>query len=194
MQSSSSQPCTYRTWSKDQFIISTDPRWLSIPKINAAFASDDVYWAQSMPEADLRDCFQRSLSFGLYDRSSVEDGDRPEGYANEDELSCTSLGELVGIARCVTDHTTVAYLTDVYIWPTHQGRGLGKWLIACVQEVLLSMPYLRRSMLLTSDWERSVPFYQKMMGMELMGHKTRQAAEGGPAIMQWKGPMFPEGV
>jgi len=194
MQLSSSQSRNYRTWTKDYFIISTDPRWLSIPKINAAFASDDVYWAQSMPDLDLEDCFHRSLSFGLYDRSLRGVTEQSGLQSNGKDPSRPQPGELVGIARCVTDHTTLAYLTDVYIWPTHQGRGLGKWLIACVQEVLTSMPYLRRSMLLTSDWERSVPFYQKMMGMVLMGHQTREAAEGGPAIMQWKGPMFPEGV
>lgn len=168
----------HRTWSKNHYMISTDPALLPIKKLNEAFASSDVYWAQPMPEEVMRETFQRSLCFGLYGK--------PLGEEDQERGSHV---ELVGFARCVTDFTTFVYLTDVYVWPTYQGKGLGKWLIMCVQEVIESMPYLRRSMLFTSDWERSVPFYKKLMGMELVG--SRDKSEGGPAILQQKGKGFP---
>ena len=131
-----------------------------------------------MPDEALRETLQRSLCFGLYDMEAQ--GDKKDKEAGM---------ELVGFARCVTDFTTFVYLTDVYVWPTHQGSGLGKWLIMCIQEVIDSMPYLRRSMLFTSDWERSVPFYQKLMGMELVG--SVDGAEGGLAVLQRRGKGFP---
>ncbi|EGU81295.1 hypothetical protein FOXB_08190 [Fusarium oxysporum f. sp. conglutinans Fo5176] len=46
---------------------------------------------------------------------------------------------------------------------TYQGKGLGSWLVRCIREVLDEMPHLRRTMLLTGDWERSVPFYEKLL-------------------------------
>ena len=168
-----------RTWSKDQYFISTDWSLIPIAKLNAAFGSNDIYWAKPMPEGALRETLQNSLCFGLHERNPITQG-----------------AELVGVARCVTDFTTFVYLTDVYIWPTHQGKGLGKWLVTCVQEVIESMPYLRRSMLFTSDWERSVPFYEKHMDMEMVGSTRGPNGERGtgPAILQRKGNGFPDNL
>jgi GNAT superfamily N-acetyltransferase len=165
----------HRSWTKDQYMISTDSSLISFKKLNAAFASKDVYWAVPMPETAVQETLQNSLCFGLYDKAA-QDLSSPDNDAS-----------FVGLARCVTDFTTFLYLTDVYVWPTHQGKGLGKWLVACVQEVVEDMPYLRRSMLFTSDWERSVPFYEKLMEMEVLGSERGK----GMAVMQRKGPGFP---
>ena len=169
-----------RSWSKNEYCISTDPSLIPVMKLNKAFESSDVYWALPMPDKVLKETLQSSLCFGLYDKSRA--------VTISDEGS-----QFVGFARCITDFTTFVYLTDVYVWPSHQGKGLGKWLISCVQEVIESMPYLRRSMLFTSDWERSVPFYKELMDMELVG--TQRGANGeqgkGPAILQRKGNGFP---
>jgi len=43
-------------------------------------------------------------------------------------------GEQVGFARAVSDGVAVAYLADVYVLPEHQGRGLGKELVAEIVE------------------------------------------------------------
>ena len=75
---------------------------------------------------------------------------------------------MLGFARCVTDFTTFLYLTDVWVDRACQGKGLGAWLVRCIDEVIEDMPYLRRSMLFTADWKRSVPFYEKNMGMGLV--------------------------
>jgi len=50
----------------------------------------------------------------------------------------------------VSDYATFAWLCDVYVLERHQGRGLGKWLLATV----VSHPELqglRRFMLATRD-------------------------------------------
>ncbi|KAH6666411.1 hypothetical protein B0J14DRAFT_604833 [Halenospora varia] len=111
----------HRTWSRDHFMISTDSTLLPIEKLNHAFATSDVYWALPMPEELMRETLRHSLCFGLYKKGGGEE-ERDEGL----DL------ELVGFARCITDFTTFVYLTDVYVWPQHQGSGLGKWLIMCV--------------------------------------------------------------
>lgn len=162
-------------------MISTDSSLIPIKKLNEAFAGSDVYWALPMPDDAMRETLENSLCFGLYDKNAEE-----TVHAKKDAT-------FIGLARCVTDFTTFLYVTDVYIWPTHQGKGLGKWLITCVQELIGSMPYLRRSMLFTGDWERSVPFYEKLMGMELVGSGRGPNGERGegPAVLQRKGNGFP---
>lgn len=39
----------------------------------------------------------------------------------------------VGYARIISDYATFAYLCDDYILETHRGRGLGKWMMECIQ-------------------------------------------------------------
>jgi GNAT superfamily N-acetyltransferase len=86
----------------------------------------------------------------------------------------------VGLARLITDNVTFAYLTDVYILDEYQGKGLGKWLIGCVNEVLSTWPELRRMMLIRSGDPK---FYEETLGM-----KNFVEGENGLFIMNRKGP------
>lgn len=90
---------------------------------------------------------------------------------------------LVGFARLVTDAVTFAYLTDVYVLPPHQGKGLGTWLVECVQATLDTWPMLRRTMLLTTS-ARSVEFYRKTMDMDVFDNARPDAvkAMGGKGL------------
>ena len=73
----------------------------------------------------------------LYKRSTLGDRrpiDRPdifEGMLNNANLTTTAWdGErLVGISRCLTDFTYVAYLADLAVDTQYQHRGIGKRLI-----------------------------------------------------------------
>ncbi|KAJ5860541.1 Acyl-CoA N-acyltransferase [Penicillium soppii] len=169
-----------KIWTKAPYIISTDASQISPITLNTWFASEEVYWAKPMPEAAMRATLQNSLCFGLYDQTP-----NPKGTPTQNSI-------LIGFARCITDTTTFVYLTDVFILPEHQGKGLGTWLIACVQEVIESMPYLRRSMLITSGWKRSVPFYEKLLGMEVSGGQMGADGHGtGLAVMIRKGKGAP---
>lgn len=124
----------HRSWTRDGYLISTDHTLIPAQGVNAMFASPNVYWANPMPEEVMEEMLRSSLCFGLFKTHGEE-------------------RQFIGLARCVTDFTTFVYLTDVYIMPEHQGGGLGKWLIGCVDEVVGGMEWLRRAMLFTSDWE-----------------------------------------
>ncbi|KAL1602630.1 hypothetical protein SLS60_006047 [Paraconiothyrium brasiliense] len=181
---SAKQKLSHRSWMKDTYFISTDTTLIPIAELNAAFASDTFYWADALPEDVMRETLENSLCFGLYEHL--------QAVPSTEKVP----SKLLGFARCVTDFTTFLYLTDVYIDPDSQGKGLGAWLIKCVQEVIKDMPHLRRSLLFTSSWEKSVPFYEKLMDMSVL--ECKRPAEGekgeGVAIMQWRGPAFPDAL
>jgi GNAT superfamily N-acetyltransferase len=50
----------------------------------------------------------------------------------------------------ISDYATVAYLGDVFVLPQYRGRGLSKWLMACVM-AHSDLQHLRRWILLTGN-------------------------------------------
>ncbi len=191
-----------RAWTRDGFLISMDPSLVDLPALIRAFDTDGVYWARSMPESAMLEMLQSCMCFGVYKlTATATNGDttaaaapiQEPGKATEEASSTTSTTytakdvTFVGLARCVTDFTTFSYLTDVWVDPEYQGFGIGTWLVRCVAEVLEEMPYLRRSILFTGDWERSVPFYEKHMGMDVVEGVKGQ----GLALMERKGMGHP---
>src|SRR5437868_5234180 len=110
---------------RDGFRISDDSALLDVELIHSFLRGS--YWAAGIPREVVERSLRGSLCFGLY-----------EGDAQ------------VGFARCVTDRATYAYLADVFVLPSHRGRGLSKWLMECV----LAHPdleLLRRWSLVTRD-------------------------------------------
>ncbi|KAH8594430.1 hypothetical protein B0O99DRAFT_513688, partial [Bisporella sp. PMI_857] len=182
-------------WREHQYIVATDTSLIPIRALHATFASPEFYWANPLPDLVLQETLENSLCFGLYKVSQHD----VVGEKNlETDVITTSSSQIpstieglnltwIGIARCVTDYTTFLYLTDVWVDPTYQGKGLGKWLIKCVQEVIENMPYLRRSILFTADWDRSVPFYEKLMDMAVVESQKGK----GLAVMERKGRGHP---
>jgi GNAT superfamily N-acetyltransferase len=94
-------------YTRGDYVISTDPARLNLTAIHAYLARS--YWATNRPIDVVARSLQHSLCFGVY-----------HGV------------EQIGLARVITDYATFAYLCDVYILETHQGQGLGKWLISVV--------------------------------------------------------------
>ncbi|KAL2755512.1 hypothetical protein ACRALDRAFT_2027252 [Sodiomyces alcalophilus JCM 7366] len=188
-----------KQWTRDSYLISTDPSLIPMEQLTAAFDSDEFYWADSLPEQHMRELVDQSLCFGLYrvdgkTGTGAEAGPRtgtpgPETPSHPKQPHSPNLTpKLVGFARCVTDFVTFLYVTDVWVDRGHQGAGLGSWLIRCVQEVVEGMPYLRRSLLFTADWDRSVPFYERLMDMKVIECRKEN---GGLAIMERKGRGHP---
>ncbi|KAL2061660.1 hypothetical protein VTL71DRAFT_7037 [Oculimacula yallundae] len=179
-----------RSWTRDNYLITTNPSLISVSDVNAAFASKEMYWATPLPVDTMRAFLDHNLCFGVYSTPET-----PE-TASLESLPITST--FIGFARLMTDFTTMAYLTDVYIFSAHQGQGLGRWLLACIQETLASMPYLRGSMLFTGDWKRSVPLYEEVLGMSVMEGRRVEAMESGgegfaAMLKTWKGSPLWEG-
>lgn len=95
-------------WHRNEFIISTDRARLDVDTI-ADYLQNTSYWAKGRERSVIERSIQHSESFGVY-RDNQQ----------------------VGFARVVTDYATFAWLCDVFILPSEQGRGLGKWLMECV--------------------------------------------------------------
>lgn len=108
------------------FTISTDKSKLDIDAIHE-FLSTKAYWCLNITKTTVETALQNSLCFGVYQRDKQ-----------------------IGLARVITDFSTIAYLGDVYILEEYRGNGLSKWLM----ETIMKHPNLqglRRWILLTGD-------------------------------------------
>ncbi len=90
-----------------QFTVSTDKERLK-PAVIADYL-ERSYWAKGRSKKVIETSLQHSECFGLYD------GEKQ-----------------IGFARVITDYATFAYLADVFVLESYQGRGLGKWLVKTV--------------------------------------------------------------
>jgi GNAT superfamily N-acetyltransferase len=106
--------------------ISVDPARINVGLVHK-FLSEDSYWSKGIPLPVVEKAIANSLCFGVFHDA-----------------------QQVGFARVVTDKSTFALLADVFILPSHRGRGLSKWLM---REVINhpDLQGLRRLLLLTSD-------------------------------------------
>ncbi|KAK0708288.1 hypothetical protein B0H67DRAFT_448496, partial [Lasiosphaeris hirsuta] len=116
-----------------------------IDPLNAAFASDLLWWTSPLDNEELVKLVQNSMCFAVFQTD-----------ANQ---------HLVGFGRLITDRVTFAYLTDVFVLPEHQGKGVGRWMMGCVNEVLGFWPHLRGCLLLTGD-PKALKFYYETLGAE----------------------------
>lgn len=108
-----------------EITISTDKSKLDLAVIQQFLSHS--YWAEGIPIEVVRKGIEHSLCFGVYE------SDRQ-----------------VGFARVISDFATYAYLADVFILESHQGRGLGKLLM---REIMNhpDLQGLRRFALATRD-------------------------------------------
>ena len=113
-------------WRNGQYLISTDLERLEVELIHH-FLSTSSYWAQRRTLELVEKSIRNSLNFGLYDEESQ-----------------------IGFARVVTDYATFAWLADVFVLPSHRGRGLSKWLISTIVNYT-ELSGLRRWVLATKD-------------------------------------------
>ncbi|PYH86724.1 putative GNAT family N-acetyltransferase [Aspergillus uvarum CBS 121591] len=171
-------------WTRGEFLISTDKRYLLPTAINHAFVQDYMYWASPFPQDTLKKIIENSFCFGVYDLRSQRLCDDENGHPQRPvgDLNAADVKQ-IGFARLVTDGVTFAYLTDLYVLPEYQGQGLGGWLIDCVDEVVRPLPYLRWLMLRTSA-AKSQASYEARLGMKVLD--TGDVSEG-PVMMGRQG-------
>ena len=115
-------------WKQGEFIVTDRREDLDIETIHNFLR--ESYWAKEIPRPIVEKAVNNSLCFGLYHNSKQ-----------------------VGFGRAVSDHSTFAFLADVFVVPAYRGRGLGKWLVSCI----IAHPELqglRRWMLATLDAHR----------------------------------------
>lgn len=115
----------HHSWSRGDFEISTDPVRIDVDLVHEFLTSS--YWAQGIPVETVRRSIENSICFGIYHGR-----------------------QQVGFARIVSDRATFAYLADVFVLPSHRGRGLSRWLMECIVGHA-DLQGLRRWMLATRD-------------------------------------------
>ena len=142
-----------RSVGDQSFLVSTDRGSLDESFIQKAFGTKDMYWAEPTSKEKMKTMLDNSCTLGLYQV--------PE------QLASGQASIMVGMARIITDYVTFAYLTDVYVLDEYRKLRLGKWLVACVKEVFLEVPDLRRAVLLTGSTQAQ-QMYERDFGMEVM--------------------------
>lgn len=53
-------------WRQGEFLVSTDKALFQLSAINAAYATEYIYWANPVEESQLQKMLDNSLAFGLY--------------------------------------------------------------------------------------------------------------------------------
>ena len=95
--------------SRGEYTITTDLALLDMDAVYGYLSR--AYWCEEIPREMVERALRNSLCFSLFE------GD-----------------EQIGFARVVTDYTTFAYLCDVFVLASHQGKGLGTWIMQCVMQ------------------------------------------------------------
>lgn len=112
---------TTTTPQHEHFFCSSDPALVQLDALHDVMASDLLWWAKPLARPQLVTMVTNSVCLGVY----KTDTDGPDGQP----------GAMIGFGRLVTDRVTFAYLTDVYILPAYQRRGLGAWMMRCLREL-----------------------------------------------------------
>jgi GNAT superfamily N-acetyltransferase len=100
---------TFET-TEDGDTISDDPARFDLQRAHRWIAGES-YWAQGIPLATFTKACANSLTIGVYGMD----------------------GDMVAMARIVTDRATFGWLCDVFVDEAGRGRGLGKRIMAYVK-------------------------------------------------------------
>lgn len=68
-------------------------------------------------------------------------------------------GQLIGLARAVSDDATICYLQDILVEPRFQGSGVGRQLLEAVQS---RYRHVRQTVLLTDNEPGQRAFYEAL--------------------------------
>lgn len=107
------------------YVVTNNPALLDSTRIHAVLTK--IYWSEGVGRAAVERSLRHSFNIGVYG----DDGQ-------------------VALTRIITDYTTFAYLTDVYVEVVHQGKGLA----AAMVRFALDHPdlqNLRRFLLVSRD-------------------------------------------
>lgn len=122
-------PSPNMLWSDAEFFITDDRSAVDLDVVHGFLSTS--YWSPGIPREVVERAIDGSLCFSVLTRAQISP-------------------RQVGFARVISDFATFAYLSDVFVLPTHRGRGLSKRLV----EVIKAHPRLqglRRFCLLTKD-------------------------------------------
>jgi GNAT superfamily N-acetyltransferase len=95
------------TCEHEAYTISTDPSRLDLDFIHDFLASES-YWAKGISREEVERAVAHSLNFGLYRN-----------------------GHQLGYLRVISDFTTFAYISDVFVGAAYRGQGFAQALLRC---------------------------------------------------------------
>ena len=96
-------------WTRGGFVVSDDKERLKVGQIEALMKQG--YWSAHYKADTIARLLQTSFWLGVHLK-----------------------GTLIGLARVVTDKTTVTLITDFIIHDDYRGNGHGAWLMSCLLE------------------------------------------------------------
>ena len=96
---------------EEGYIVTTNPKQVDVEVLHE-FLAERSYWAQNIPKEVVEKGVKNSLNFSLI---------APDN-------------RFIGYAKAITDRSTFAYLSDIYVEEEFRGRGLGKWLMECIMK------------------------------------------------------------
>lgn len=73
--------------------------------------------------------------------------------------------QFVGFGRWITDYVTVVYINDIYIAQEQRGKGLAKWMLSCMNELLETMPDLRGTIMIVEKDTPTEVLYKRHFAM-----------------------------
>jgi peroxiredoxin/predicted GNAT family N-acyltransferase len=113
---------------REKYFLSNDKSILQLNRVHAFLKNS--HWAATRPIEQINKSIIHSDCYGIY--------------------VTTQSNQQVAFARIVTDHSTFAYLCDVYVDEAFRGKGLSKWMM----EAIMANPQVknyRRFVLATRD-------------------------------------------
>jgi GNAT superfamily N-acetyltransferase len=118
----------------------------------------------SKQQFDLKRCttVERKALCALYDAVGwsmyTADPEKLEAAIAGSDFVVTALieGEVIGLARCVSDDVSIVYIQDILVHPEQQNKGVGR---ALVSEILSRYAHVRQKVLLTDDRPEQLHFY-----------------------------------
>ena len=111
-------------WDNNEYWITDDNTVANIDFVHTSLAS--TYWAKGRSRETVEKSVENSVMLSLF---------------KDDQQ--------IGFARIVTDHSTFAWLCDVFVHPDYREKGLGVWLCKCYLEHPCS--HVRINLLATKD-------------------------------------------
>lgn len=144
------------------FIISTDSSLISRDFVQTSFADPAMYWAAALDPQSLETILKTSLWYGIYLQTQQSTATPQE----QGKLDPSALKQ-IGMGRLVTDHATIFFLTDVFVLPEYQGKGLAKWMMRCIKEGTDALPAVRRVMFMAKRAPHAIKFYENALGAEM---------------------------
>jgi GNAT superfamily N-acetyltransferase len=106
--------------------VTTDPTRIDLDCVHDWIARKS-YWADQMPRRVFDRAVHGSLCFGALER-----------------------GATVGFCRVISDRATFAYVSDMFVDPSHRGKGIGKAIMTAIM-AHPELQNLRRWVLVTRD-------------------------------------------